>query len=450
MSQAIAISVEGERARLVLGQRKGSIVQINELIEIDTSELTTYLRALKHKNVFIHFEDRDLIEEVLSLPPVQKDSIIKNLIGIELKKLTPENRQYLFWHVPYSHFQETSQFFVIATDRTVPEDLIHQFLEAGKKPAIVLPNYLPLLFIIPYSETPVLVFYQNGPQRTIILIKEQKPLLVRTVAGDPFYFTGTDVQHLNMTYNYCQQRLGLTPELIYIIGSLELSADVNMFPVIPIVTIYQHGFSLPKSITMDQFREFILPAAMLQKPPKAKGLTKAFMPPEYRVFRYVNSLISFTSMLYILLSIILILLSFYHIKSMSKIASKLQLLNRQTNLVSLYNEYNALKTQLDKARPVQTLLVKYKNRTAPWDIISKLTRALDPSVTLDSLDIFYSDKGIKIQLSGKITETTQSGFLKHLDLVSENLKKTFQTQNIHSTYSLRNKFFSFTINTRVL
>lgn len=441
----MAISIDGERARIVTGQRKGNYALIEDLLDVETSEISGYLRNLKPKKLYLHYEDRELIEEVFSLPPA-KDRIIKDLIKQQLRRTVSEEKGFLFWYVPYTSVGQQREYLTIATDKKKIENILETFLKNSMYPEYILLNYLPLLLLTPESGPPVLLFYQNGPKRTIILTENRTPLLVRTVSGDPLMFTQTDVQHLNMTYNYCQQRMGITPEVVYIIGPQEFAPDINFTPALPIASLYLKQFKLSRSISMEDLKGFILPASMLLKPSGMnKKMTREYMPEEYRIFRWTSSLLKKASLLFIAIAIVLTAVSITRALKIKEKGDVIAEITRQTGLPELYNQYSQLSTRVNTLAPIKDILIKHKKRNTMVPVISMALDAMGPMVTLNSINLSYRAKETILEMRGLSSEDTKAGFLREMDVIEEKLKERFKKASIQKSYSIKDRTFIFTI-----
>ncbi len=414
MGHRVGISIENGSLKVVYTKQRGGKTIVEEVFNIQEQGVEDYLRSEKNREFYLNIHFPDLFQDTFVLPPA-RGKALQLLIERELHAQNPDVSEWL-----YSYFitgqklteaQPQTEVLVFAIPRASVDRYLHIFLGFGKKVEALIPNYLPLLNLIPEVDTPSLFVFRRAEDRAVLLCYRGVLYLLRRLRGSPLWLDDSDIQSINMTVNYSRQRLGLVPEVVYLVGQQEVSEDLSTLPVIPLSSLVTPSVEFSQSLKATDMVEYILPIATTLKrrasllsPLLRRGVPqeKMFLPGDYRFYRNVNRYLTVSSLLMAVLSAFLVAVLPVKLNELKTVRDSINMLRgevsdiRQINAV-YQREFQKWKGYEEKIQTLQSLM----RETSPAEFFIKVSETAS-GITIDQVKVERQMNSLSFTIKGRV------------------------------------------------
>jgi len=416
INRKVAISIEEGSTKVVYATQKRGTTWVEEMFTISSEEIEEFLRTERTKSFYINIHFPELLQETFLLP-LSSDRHLKTLIQRELKAQYSDVDDWLFCYFIIGEKIEDNkrllETLVFAIPKNSIDRYIQLFLSYGKMVDSLVPNYLPLLNLIPWMQTPALYMYRKASERAILLCCKGEIYLLRRLTGDPCCIDNTDIQNLNMTVNYARQRLGMVPETIYLIGQQDVSQELTIMPVVPLSTLVNPAIKLSPSVQAAEFNEYILPIAMTLRnrgsflskgtQGKTENWQKRFIPPDYRFYRGAKNYLSGAIFAMSIIGIFLIGILPFQYNELNNIKKSVNTLRSEVSDIKTIDRRYTAEFQRWKIYENKIQMLQLLNRElSPEEFLIQLSKAVSKDTVIDSVRINRSKESIEFNIKGRV------------------------------------------------
>ncbi len=444
MTRKITISLEKDWARVVYAKRRGRGYVIEDILTVDYHEIDHFLASEKNRDFYVCASFSDYLQQTFYLPPTGK-SKLKKLIELELSRVVnfPEGFVYTYFDLGKTIIdgQVKKEIFAVSVPLRQVNEYLSIFKRNNKVVKCLFPDFLSLLNIVPMTDYPVLYIYPKSNEQIMFLVERGRLKFYRSFSAITETIDDIDIQNINMTVNYCKQKLGAEARVAIFIGAPEFSQNLSVEPLVPIANM-----TMPEDIDLRgipsaiRLSDIILPISLLKN-----YRTSDILPSEYKRKRYLSIYLKAASVVFALLSILFLTLTGSNAVRIKHSLSEIGELRTQlTDLHSIYNELNRVKAEYNNYRIPLQYLINHRKSSSPLTILLALPGAVKRKIKIKSIKITRSE-----QSSGEITfyieGTVKTDSLAELQSSVEDLLSTIKTIDdikiVKTNYTLGKKEF---------
>ncbi|MCI4625331.1 MAG: hypothetical protein L3V56_05145 [Candidatus Magnetoovum sp. WYHC-5] len=461
-----AISIEKEDVKIIYAVKKGKSFNVIQSQKINGNELDNYLQKDKTKRYIIIYDFDEILQDIVNIPPAE-DKYNHALIANEIRKQYPDIKEFSFVEFFIDNKIEGNkrykEFAVFTIKHTEINKIINRFNEYGKIILSIYPASLLPLSLLPDIHEPYLCAFDIVNNKNTILVRHKSIFFSRQsqVLGISTATTDFDIQNLNMTINYCRQNLRINPQFILLFGAMSRDFYVQNFPLIPIAS---YNFSSFLKIDKELFDNNFFPITAIhyflkRKYAPTKDKTRLhlnFLTKEYNHIIAFYNYFKYSSIAFIIISIILSLFIIKNLTSISEHKTSITLVRSQS--AALQNVVTAITERMGAFDQKKKLLEFIKtHNTTPHvsdflitlsDMETLLNGLIIDNISWETIKVDNDDETIAATTSSKI-KITGSAKLLSLPVAQtavETLEKTItaiQTvKDILTNFNLSSKAFS--------
>lgn len=440
MGQAISISFEGDKVKVVYAALKGRKISVNDAIVLPVERFDSFLTEQKIRDFTVSVDFRNFFQDTIAIPPVRKN-LVKPLILSEIRK------KNLVEGAVTSVFFKTGQkitggkrfdeYFVFYVSQNEIDELVEKFLSKGKRITALYPNMLSVLKILPAGEKPYLCLYETGGKKNLVLIHRGTVLFTRSTPSIGEGLIDFDIQNINMTVNYCRQTLRIEPEEVMFIGGAGKAASTSLKTLIPMAFMAR-----PKEINVDEqrFIDYLIPISAL-----GSGRAERMMTDEYRRFYGLSNLVHHATTSFLILSVILAgLLVFNGFRYASLNRHLVPLRLQEQDLKPVLEAYRMTLQQLQKERPLIDFVNRINSLPSASTLMYKLSGLEKGGMNIRKLEVRpdVAASELKLSINGHIESEDLYGAQKSLERTISELKKIGGIQSADGKISIQDKSFT--------
>lgn len=370
--------------------------------EVAIEELGDRLRQIKGKDVVILGMFPSFLTDLVVTPklPGQWE---KDMLKKELKRRIPEINDPVFvYHLISERVVDgrpQNTYFLAVLEHSDLAPVLGQVLKAKKECRFIssLPLVLGSLLGGNIGNEVSILVCDLGPQKLHVLYMEKKVAFIRVSPSDGDGFSGEDLENLSQTLAYFRETLRISPELLYYTtspgeipqGFKGLKVNRLEIPTSPMGTLSMLRYGLEK---------------IVEEPKKFQGLN--FIPDTYKILKTKGFIASAIRL--ILLVLVLSVIGIAGLKADNIILERRQLKALESELTSakpVIEEYNKLRSELERLRPSIQFHNQILENYDLADIIDKVRTILGPDIQIlqitfkiDSLKLYLTLKG-KLNIS---------------------------------------------------
>ncbi len=440
MPKRIAISIEENNVKIIFAKKQGKKIVVTDLFKTDIEKLDNVIKTKKANDFLVSIVFKNYFYNTIYLPPA-KPRYIYPLLKRSIAQSHPNAGELIFdYFILGEKFIEgrlQKEVFYYAVPRSEVEEIINVFTRRKKIIISLCPDIFPLTGILPDISDPYLCLFMSGDTRTYILLKNKMIYFLRTSKGVSDMDI-INIKDINMTVNYCRQRIKINPSYIFILGeqvyyenvekqqqpslteNITLSNETEISPLIPVVSyLPPDNLSFKDIETKSTFSDFILPISMIYRPK-----VKSFFPPNYALFlnlnKYLNkSILIFTALIIFLVITVLPL-------SMSVLTKKYEVNNIQSEIVKMdeiYNKYASLKENIEKNKSLYKVMKMERMDILHDKLLVLISNAYISGVEINEMKIDRKDTSIDLEINGSLKAIESIELKKSFWLFLGSLKK---------------------------
>ena len=443
MGQAISISFEGDKVKVIFATLKGRKLSVDDALVLPEEKFDSFLSEQKIRDFTVSVDFKSFYQDTIYIPPVRK-GLVKPLIQSEIRKKNPIDKIFSLIYFKTGEKlksgKKLNEYFVFYVDQKEIDELVETFLSKGKRIKALYPNMVSVLKILPVQQTPYLCLYETGGKKNLFLINRGKVLFTRSTQSIGEGIIDFDIQNINMTVNHCRQTLRIDPEEILFVSRIKESAPTASETLLPITFMTR-----PEEINVDdeRFFDFLIPISAL-----GAGKTESIVNEEYRTFYNLTNLVQRSTAAFLILSVILGGLLGFHgfrYQSLNKELSSLRLQGME--LQPALEAYRLTLQELGKEKPLIDFANKIHSEPSVSMLMKSLTGLQKSPMNIQRLEV--NPKAMTSELELKINGRIESENLYHaqkaLEKMTADLRLIKGIQEVDGNFSIQDK--SFTIET---
>lgn len=390
MKKQIAVSFENETVRLVYAQTGRSGIFVEKALAFTPEEFDRFLATTKDDEFIVVQNFQNFHQDVISLPPA-KESFMRQLVELEIKKRVPELKEFFFFYVPLREIQregrKSREIFFFAVEKAEIEEVLDRFTAHDKVVSRLFPNVLPLSRFIRAAdvepEEPLLGVLDVGSSKTIFLARQGRLYFVRVARSDGKGMHQVDVDNINMTIAYCRQTLRMGPSHVVVAG-VPTTADSEQV-VAPIVPFTPAKYPSMVMAFDDTSNEYVVPLSAIMYGKELAG--SSLLPNVYRDVIVQRKVMTYS----ILLLALLFFLGLTYIGFQS------------VEILRSRSAMSDLRRDIDKRRAIigefEGTLAGLQKFVPSIEIMNTFSSAADMQKVLESMEAFIVD-GIDVHTIG--------------------------------------------------
>jgi len=440
VGQAVSISFEGDKVKVVYAALKGSKISVHDAMVLPVERFDGFLAEQKIRDFTVSVDFRNFFQDTITIPPVRKN-LVKPLILSEIRKknLVEGTVTLVFFKTgqKIKGGKKFDEYFVFYVSQNEIDELVEKFLSRGKRISELYPNMLSVLKILPAGEKPYLCLYETGGKKNLVLIHRGTVLFTRSTPSVGEGLIDFDIQNINMTVNYCRQTLRIEPEEVMFIGGTGKTASTSLKTLIPMAFMDR-----PKEIFVDEqrFVDYLIPISAL-----GSGRAERMMTDEYRRFYGLSNLVRRATASFLILSVILAgLLVFNGFRYASLNRHLVSLRLQEQDLQPVLEAYRVTLQQLSKERPLIDFVNRMNSLPSASTLMYKLSGLEKRGMNIRNLDVRTDEANsdLRLSINGHIESEDLYGAQKSLERVIAELKRIGGIQSADGKISLQDKSFT--------
>ena len=397
MSLLAVVSFDADAIRIVTAQQTRDSLIFKQALTLTDEELEGFL-ALDHSDTYlITVNPPDALYETIVIPPVE-EKLTTRIVNAELKRLHPELSTFsIAFRIIGDSVQDGRTIRRVACC-LIPEELLLAVLE----PFIRYNKSIRMIASTPYclahlvaatpSDLPetLLCCYDEGKQKTLFVHEGSSVLFTRQVPSDGKDWNTSDRQNVIMTLDYCFQTLRIRPG-----GAIAINTEDPAPPFVPFQALIPAGY--PPGVALN----YPAQTALLLHPFSA---TEDLRPSAYRKAQKEKNLIRYTSIAFIIATVIIAVILTVQGVMISSMQVSLNKLRQSPALLheTLANYQKAVEKRATVEPLITTMNTLQGNPSVPA-LLTSVKLAPPVGVVIQSITAKQDKEGIRLSLKGTIT-----------------------------------------------
>lgn len=409
MSKLIAVSFENEIVKIVYASSGSGRITVQKELVIKDEEFDDFLKTERASHFTVVCNFKKTYQDVLLLPPV-KEKVLKKLVEAELRKKSPELKEFSYYHTILGESlyegRKMTEIFAFAVSNDELFQVIERFEKHGKVIDNLYSDIISLSFLVSMTsdapKEPALYVSESGTIKNVFLVKNGKVVFTRNLQSSASGINDMDAQNINMTVNYCRQTLRTNPAAIILVGSVGSKFESSVTLAAPVVVFSN---DLNAGLSPERTLELITPISALQQ---HKGLEESSIYPEdSRAVDMQKKALNYCAVLFLLLSIGGMAYLRPMISETKDLKEKITVLRKEiAQMETVTASYRTRTDELKKYMPN----IQFINSIRAYDAKKILVNLsfLAPAksklkdITINDITITAEEKSSRIQLKGSV------------------------------------------------
>lgn len=447
MARQIVVSFENEVIRVVYASLKRGNLIIKKTLVLRDEEFDDFLKKEKARHFSIVCDFKSFYQDILLLPLV-KESFFKNIAEAEIKRKSPEFRDFSFFHAILGERvhegRKMCETLVFAVNNYDLFRIIDRFDKYGKKITGIYPAAFTIAQLVSFSygitDEPILCVAESESGKILLLMKDGKLYFMRAAQSFERGLHDIDVQSINMTINYCRQALRLTPSQVILIGTACSKYETTRDLLLPVLCMEP-----PSNIiaSRETITDFIIPISAILNIKGIKGGN--LLPVKYRSFYRQKTILSYYTALFLILSVIGMVYLKMKLSETADMKRKIASLRAEIRgMESIRIGYENKKREFDKIVP----LINFVNTMNSSPDIQKALVALSSikelhgkDINIGSVDINPEGNMVRIKLKGSVTAANFTAMQQTYQNLVKAIKKTEGMEIVSDRIDIKDKSF---------
>lgn len=427
MAQRFVISFEEGNIKAVSALIRGKNVVIQKAMSFTDEEFDGFLEKERTVEFIVVCDFKTLYSDIIYIPVV-KGRYLEKVIKSETSRKFPELKEFSFLYnllgVRTVDGKKKNEVFVFAVNNSDIERIIERFNRYNKVITYLVPSVFSLARTVPLSEEPVLCVSESGIEKKMFLLKDGNILFLRVSQGIEKGISDFDVQHINMTINYCRQSLKLNPSQLILIGSLCYRYEVNSIVSLPPVCLnYNPEIRAAKKTLI----EFITAISCISDGKSIIAFLRqnSILPAGYKTFQRTKTALSYSSFLFLFIFLSgggYIAVKYFGVvmEMENKIAS---LRSEIKGMESSSHEYMNHKAEVQKLTPLVELTNSMNSTPDFQRALLALPHLTLTNILINNANLTREGVALKLTIAGTVkADSFAERQMRYQDLVDSLLK----------------------------
>lgn len=454
MSRQIAVSFENETIRIVDASLKSGSLVVKKTLVLRDEDLDDFLKREKARHFTLVCDFKAFYQDVLFLPPV-KEKYLKNIIEAEIRKRSPELKDFSFFYTilgeKIHEGRKMTEAFVFAVENYDLNRIVDRFSRYGKKinglysAAFTLSRLMNLSYGI--TDEPVMCVAETETGKTIFCMRGGNLNFIRSAQSMESGISDIDVQNINMTINYCRQKLRLAPERVILIGTACSKCEGTMDLALPVVYAQP---PLDVIASREAIMEFIIPISAILNIKDMEGGN--LLPQGYRIFYRQKDILTYYTAFFLLFFVIGIGYLKMKFSEITTTKERIKSLRSEINgMETIRVNYENTKKELGKFMPLINFMNAANSSPDMQKALVVLSALKEPrmkDINISLIDINPEGNAVRIRIKGNVTakhfiymQQTYQGFIgsikstKGMELLSDKIDLKDMGFQIEARYS---------------
>jgi hypothetical protein len=449
LNKQVAISFEDNIVKVVYVSSHQGRTIVQKTMVFKEEDFDSFLNTTKLPDLTVICHFKKFYSDIMIAPPT-KTAYLKKIVEAEIKIRFPDLKDFSYFFTIIS--EKTSgekgsiEIFFFAVDNSELTEIIERFNKYGKSVKYIYPDILTLSYLIKSSDElnskTVLPMFISGTERTLFLVRNGQICFIRVTPSSVPDLTDVDVDNMNMTVNYCRQKLRLNPEFLILMNTVKKEEPLKT--IIPAVPIDHPTGVLASDETI---KNFIVPICALIFGQKLKN--ENLLPIKYKTLNIHKSIASHAAVVFLILSLIGLVHIFINISQISLLNEKINVLRKELT------EINAISAAYDKdtERMQQILpLINFVNEAHASPDMQKTLLSLKflpmENVHINTIQLTNKKDSLLIQVTGVIKAKNYGDMYRIFVNLLNNFHKTSGVAVISKNIELRNGHFQIDVENR--
>ncbi|BCB97124.1 hypothetical protein JZK55_20460 [Dissulfurispira thermophila] len=445
MARHIAVSFENEIIKIVYASLKSGNLIIKKTLVLKNEEFDDFLKNENARHFIVIYDFKSFYQDILLLPPVKK-SYIKDIIKTEIRKRSPEFKDFSFFYEMLGEKmhegRKVYELFVFAVNNDDLSNITDRFERAGKRVLAIYPPAFATAQIVKtsyVSDEPLLYVVETMSSKILFLMKDGHFYFTRDAQSFESGIHDIDVQSINMTINYCRQTLRLVPSKAILIGNACSKYETTMDLLLPVMCI-----ELPPNIIAPRevISDFIIPLSAILN---IKGMTYInLLPDSYRNLYKQKTILSYYTLLFLILSVAglgYIKMQYSDIAAMKK---QIELLRSEIRNMDITSSYETKKNEFDKVIPLINFLNTINTSADIQKALIELSSIKEfnkKDLNISSIDMSSVGDKVHIKLNGSVIAANFTAMQKDYQELISAIKKVEGMETIADKIDIKSKDF---------
>lgn len=404
MSNQVAVSIEDNIVKVVYATFVKGRTVIQKTTVFKEDEFDSFLKTTKLPDLTVVYHFKIFYCDIIAAPPA-KTSYLKKIIESEIRKRFPELLDFSYFYSILTDKTDgekgTREIFFFAVHNSELNNIVERFNKHGKSVKYIYPDILALSYLIKSSDEwkdkTVLPLFISGTERALFLVRNGQICFIRCTPSSAQEVTDLDIDNINMTINYCRQKLRVNPESIILMNAVKKEGAVKtVIPIVPIT--YPAGILASE----DTLKNFTAPIAAIIFGQKLKS--ESLLPLNYRILYVQRSIASYAIILFLTLSLIGMGQIFINLSQIPKMNEKITLLRKDlTGIDAVASAYEKDADAMQQLLP----LINFVNEAHAGPDLKKALVSLKflpmENVHIKTIQLNSKKDSLLIQVTGTIT-----------------------------------------------
>lgn len=458
MAVQIAVSFENEVIRIIYASLRRSNLLIKKTLVLKDEEFDEFLKKEKARQFTVVCDFKTFYNDVILLPPV-KEKFFRNIIEAELRKRSPELKDFSFFYEILGERmhegRKVMEAFVFAVNSYDLSQIIDRFDRYDKKITAIYPAAFTIAQLVNSSygitEDPILCVAESASGKILLLMKDGKLYFIRAAQSFESGIHDIDVQSINMTANYCRQTLRLVPSQAILIGTACSKYETTMDMLLPALCMRPpSNIVAPGEIITD----FIIPISAIDGSRKLKVESRKMkrkkdsgnlFPEKYRGLNRQKMILKYYTALFLILSVIGMVYLKIKLSEIADMKRKIESLHAEIRAMEPVRiGYENRKMDLDK---IASLINFINTNNSSPDIqkaliaLSSIKELHGKDINISSIDINPDGSAVYIKLKGSVTAANFTAMQQAYQNLVRSIKKTEGMEMVSDKIDIKDRGF---------
>ncbi|MCX8044739.1 MAG: hypothetical protein N3B18_11535 [Desulfobacterota bacterium] len=408
----VVISFEGDKVNIIYAVKVADAFVVEDALTVSDTTFDAYLEKEPARNFTVVNSFTQFFSDIFTLPPAP-DNLLKSLIEHEIRKVAKLNDFAFIYTILGEKIVEqkkVKEVFVYAVAMEHIQKIVERFIAYGKVIDALYPDVFAVAGFVGGGKETVLGVLETETNKHLFIVKEGKILFVRVVQAFDMGMRDHDMQHINMTVNYCRQNLRLNPQRIVLVGHLCRNFFVRTNIGVPMVS-FTHPIFRQHIRGQRRAVDYMLPIAALFI---GKQADIDLLPPQDKRLFQIDKVLRFCVVCFMFFVLGTLVQGNFIIKSIIDARKDFTALRSNLpNLGNVLSQYTAERSEFDIYRPLFESLRRNAQLPDLFAFLQQLAGIFRGAVMMKSITATAQEKSDAI---GGLDITIQ-GIMRVEDLV---------------------------------
>ncbi|HHL39102.1 MAG TPA: hypothetical protein ENJ37_01210 [Deltaproteobacteria bacterium] len=399
MARTVVVSLEDDRATVLYGSYKRGRVSIDDALRLGEDGLDDFLAKEKTREFVVVKHFRESHQDTVVVPNL-RGGYLRRVVASEAARISPYPRHCFTFIAgePYmSGERKVRDVFLYIVDAAEAEETITRFAARNKVVRALIPDALAVASLmrsaLPASST--LCVFGSGVEKGLLFVDEGRLRFVRFIQSHGEGLDDFDVANINITINYCRQKLKASPSALMLVGEVGRNYSAETQPLVAAACMLP-VHAAPGA--QDAYLDLAVPLSAFFA---ERDLDVS--PPEYERILWTRRFLRSSAVLWAGMAVVCAIYAAFMFQRLSWLNERLDELRAELrDIDAVMASYEETKARFEGYRAFVELFNSGVSEADVASFLAVLSEVTPRSIDLASYSLEMTAEGLKARLDGRI------------------------------------------------